>query len=146
MVGDHSVDSEARHRLVNENHRYAATETFLDDTGRRRAIHHDDRANAILEHALDERAHVALGVRSVEQHALKPVREQRPGERGEAFGVEWLVQVGADQADNIGLRNGQTLREPVDAVAQASCGVENARADLPRYARTRRKSARYSRT
>jgi hypothetical protein len=117
MVGDHSVDSESRHRLVYENHRYAARETFIDDTGRRRAIHHDDRANAILEHALDERAHVALGIRSVEEHALKPVREERGGERGEAFGVEWLVQVSADQTNNIGVRNGQTLREPVDAVA-----------------------------
>ena len=77
MVGDHGVDRQARHWLVDEDHRHAVVETLLDDARGRPAIHHHDRANAILEHALDKSAHVALGIRGVEQHALEPVRKQR---------------------------------------------------------------------
>ncbi len=146
MIGDDGVDGESRHRLVHEDHRHAIAEALLDDAGGRRAIHHHDRANAIFEHALDKSAHVALGIRGVEQHALKPVREQRRRERGQALSVERLVQVGSDQSDDIGSRDGQALCEPVDAIAQPSSGVQDARTNLSRYARTGRKSARYRRT
>ena len=85
-------------------------------------------------------------VRGVEQHALEAIGKQSRRKRGEDFGVEGLVDIRADQADDVGTRVGQALRESVDAISKMSCSIENARAGFVRYARTRRKSARHGRT
>src|ERR1700680_812348 len=146
MVGDHSVDRQTWHWLVDEDHRHAIVETLLDDARGRPAIHHHDRANAILQHARDEGAHVVFRVRGVEQHALEAIGKQSRRKRGEDFGVEGLVDIRADQAHDVGTRTGEALRESVDAIAKMSSSSENACADFVRYARARRKSARHGRT
>ena len=142
MVGEDSVDCEIRHRLVHNDYRHAVAQALLDYVRRRRAVHHDDRANAILEDALDDCAHVAPGVRGVEQHALKAVGNQRCRERSEALGMERLVEVGANQTDNIGSRVGEALRKAVDAVTQLSSDLEHACSDRARYTGAWGKSAR----
>ena len=59
------------------------------------------------------------GIRGVEQHALEAIRQQRRRERCQQSSVEWLMEIGADQPDDVGARVDEALREPVDAIAEA---------------------------
>ncbi len=145
MIGDHGVDGQTRHWLVDEDHRHTVVEAFLDDARGWPAIHHHDRANAILQHARDQGAHVVFRVRGIEQHALKAIGKQSRRKRGKDFGVEGLVNIRADQAYDVGPRIGQALRESVDTIAKLSGSIENARPDLARHTGARRKSARHGR-
>ena len=70
------------------------------------------------------------------------VREEGRGKRRQQFGVKWLMEVGANQADHVGPGIDQALRHPVDAVTQMIGGAEDAVANLIRDARARREGAR----
>ena len=103
---------------------------------------YDNRANPVFEHARDQRTHVASCIRGVQQHALKAVREERCGKRREQLGVKGLMKIGANQPDDVGSGVDQTLRQPVDAIAEMIGSAHDALASLARNARSRRKRAR----
>jgi hypothetical protein len=135
MIRDHGVDSETGHRLVDQNDGHAVAQAFFNDVRRRRAVHHDDRTNAILEHALDDGVHVTAGIRGIEQHALEAIGKQAFRERRQKLGMKRLVEIGADEADDVGARVGEALREPVDAITEHSGSFEDPRPHVAGHAR-----------
>ena len=142
MVRDNGIDRQAGQQLVHQNHRHAIGQALFDDARRRRPGHHDNRANPVFEHARDQRTHVASCIRGIQQHALKAVREERRGKRREQLGMKGLMKIGANQPDDVGSGVDQTLRQPVDAIAEMIGSAQDTFADLVRNARARRERAR----